>query len=100
TGAGVVLALAPLPAALSAAVFTLAVLGTGIVSLGSLSAAVTLPVAAFLLDRYASYPVSVEVRALAVGLAVLVFYTHRSNLRRLLAGRENRFRRLWERKGE
>ncbi len=99
TGAGVVLALAPLPAALSAAAFVLAVFGTGIVSLGSLSAAVTLPVGAFLLDRYANHPVPMEVRALTLGLAVFVFYTHRSNIRRLIAGRENRFRRLWERKG-
>lgn len=100
TGAGVVLALAPLPAALSVAVFVLVVFGTGIVSLGSLSAAVTFPVGAFLLDRYANHPISVEVRALAVGLAVLVFFTHRSNLRRLATGRENRFRRLWERTGK
>ncbi len=97
-GAGMLLALAPLPVAIAAGVFFLVVFGTGIVSLGSLKASVALPVAAFLLDRYGGYPAHPAVLALMAGLAPLVFFTHRANIRRLISGKENRFRRFWERR--
>ncbi len=98
-GAGMLLALAPLPAAIAAGAFFIGVFGTGIVSVGSLAASVALPVAAFLLDLYGVCLVPPAVRALTVGLVPLVFYTHRANIRRLIAGEENRFRRFWERGG-
>lgn len=82
----------------AAGVFFLVVFGTGIVSLGSLKASVALPVAAFLLDRYGGYPVPPAVLALMAGLVPLVFFTHRTNIRRLISGKENRFRRFWERR--
>lgn len=97
-GAGMLLALAPLPVTIGAGVFFLVVFGTGIVSLGSLTASVALPVAAVLLDRYGGYPVHPAVLALMAGLAPLVFFTHRTNIRRLISGKENRFRRFWERR--
>lgn len=98
-GAGVLLALAPLPTAIAGGVFLVLALGTGFVSVGSLAASVALPVAAFLLDRLGGHPVFPAVQGLTVGLALLVFYTHRMNIRRLMAGKENRFRRLWGRGG-
>lgn len=96
--AGVLAALAPLPTAVAVGAFALVVAGTGIVSLGSLAAALVLPGAAFVLDRTTAYPVHPAVLALAVGLVPFVFYTHRGNIRRLIAGKENRFRRVWERR--
>jgi len=98
--AGALLALAPLPVAIAAGAFFAVTFGTGIVSLGSLSASVALPVAAALLDRWGPSPVHPAVLALMVGMVPLVFYTHRANIRRLIAGTENRFRRFWERRGE
>jgi glycerol-3-phosphate acyltransferase PlsY len=35
-----------------------------------------------------------------VGLVSFVIYTHRLNIRRLISGTENRFRRFWERRAE
>jgi glycerol-3-phosphate acyltransferase PlsY len=96
--AGVLLALAPLPTAIAAGVFFLLTFGTGIVSVGSLGAAAALPVAALLLDRYTDHAVPRAVLALTAALALFVFYTHRPNIRRLIAGNENRFRRFWERR--
>ncbi|MGC9530257.1 MAG: glycerol-3-phosphate 1-O-acyltransferase PlsY [Candidatus Bipolaricaulaceae bacterium] len=92
-GAGMLLALIPVPVGICAALFALVVLGSGIVSLGSLSAAAALPAVTFLYGE--AHP---AVRWLTVALAAFVFWTHRSNLRRLLAGKENRFPRPWERR--
>ena len=85
TAAGVVLGLAPIPLAASAAVW-LAVLGvSGYVSLASMLGAAAFPVAAWLLtprDRY--------VIGAGVAIAGFIVFTHRSNIRRLLAGTESR----------
>lgn len=95
--AGVSLALAPFAVAIAAAVFALLTAVTGIVSVGSLGAALTLPVAAFLLSRFAGVELHPAVGAMTVALVPIVFCTHRANLRRLREGTENRFRRFWER---
>jgi len=97
-GAGMLLALVPLPVGICAGVFFLLVFGTGIVSVGSLTAAAALPLVTWLLSR-AGHPVHPAVQWLTVALALLVFWTHRSNIKRLLQGKENRFRRPWERRG-
>lgn len=96
-GAGVLLALAPLPTLVAAGGFFLLVFSTGYVSLGSLGAAAVLPLAVFLLGRLGGIGVHPAVQGLAVGLVPFVFWTHRGNVRRLLSGTENRFRRPWER---
>ncbi|MCX7750560.1 MAG: glycerol-3-phosphate 1-O-acyltransferase PlsY [Candidatus Bipolaricaulota bacterium] len=98
-GAGVLLALAPLPTLIASSVFLVLAFSTGIVSVGSLGATAALPLAAFLLDRFAGIPVHPAVQGLAVGLVPFVVWTHRGNVRRLLLGTENRFRRPWERRG-
>ncbi|HAZ28108.1 TPA: acyl-phosphate glycerol 3-phosphate acyltransferase [Candidatus Acetothermia bacterium] len=98
TAAGVLLALAPLPVAIASGAFFVVAFGTGFVSLSSMTASVALPLAAFLLDRYGAYSVHPAVLALMAGLAPLVFYTHRANIRRLISGDENRFRRFWEKR--
>lgn len=72
------------------AVWLLTVLLTGYVGLGTILATVTLPV-------YLALDVPERTPLLAFGLlmAVLVIYTHRSNLQRMRNGNENRARRLW-----
>ncbi len=97
-GAGALLALAPLPTVIASGVFLVLALGTGIVSVGSLGAAAALPVAAFLLHRWAGVAVHPAVQGLTVALFPFVAWTHRANIRRLLAGTENRFRRPWDRR--
>lgn len=96
-GAGMLLALVPIPVGICAGVFFLLAFGTGIVSVGSLAATAALPIVTWLLSQ-AGYPVHPAVQWLTVALALLVFWTHRSNIKRLVQGKENRFRRPWERR--
>jgi glycerol-3-phosphate acyltransferase PlsY len=88
TAAGVVLALAPLPLLVSAAVWVTLLKATGYVSLASMGGAVTFPLAVWIVGATNRYVLPV-----GVGLAAFILFTHRANLRRLLAGTENRFGR-------
>jgi glycerol-3-phosphate acyltransferase PlsY len=88
TAAGVFFALAPVPMAITFAVFVGVVLVTGYVSLGSLVCAVLLP-ALLLLSVGVRSPLFV----VSLVVAVFVFWTHRSNIGRLRRGEEHRFGR-------
>ena len=85
TSAGVFLGIAWLPVLISAAVFAILVLGTRIVSVVSMSAAVVLPIA--MLALHAEW----EFVAFGIVAAALVLLRHRSNIGRLIKGEENRF---------
>lgn len=84
TGAGVFGVLAPWALVSSLAIFLSIVLISRLVSLGSVAAAAALPVAVLLI--YDSTPVTV----VALGIAALVVYRHRSNLVRIRRGTEDR----------
>jgi len=88
TGAGVFLGLAPLATVISIAAWAALVAATRIVSVGSLAAAAVLPalVGALASQGYVRNPVFY----LALVVAGIVFVSHRSNIGRLLQGRENR----------
>jgi glycerol-3-phosphate acyltransferase PlsY len=85
TAAGVVAALAPAAFAASAGVWLLVVWLSGYVSVGSISAALFFPLGVLFFG-----PRSRQVLAVGIGLALLIMYTHRSNIRRLLQGTESR----------
>jgi glycerol-3-phosphate acyltransferase PlsY len=86
TALGVFLALAPLAVSISLAVFTTLMLIWRYVSLGSVAAAATMPLAVLLLRGDA---VLVTVTLI---IAVVVIAKHHENIRRLLAGTESRFK--------
>ena len=86
TAAGVFFALAPIPLAITFAVFVAVVFATGYVSLGSMISALLLP-ALLLLMLGARSPLFV----VSVVIAAFVFWTHRSNIGRLRRGEEHRF---------
>ena len=86
TAAGVFFALAPIPMAITFAVFVGVVLGTGYVSLGSLISAVVLPVL-LLVTLGPRAPLF----AVSTVIALFVFWTHRTNIARLRRGEEHRF---------
>ena len=73
------------------AVWLLTVLLSGYVGLGTILATCAFP--AFLLMRQDS--VATPSMVLALGMVVFVTYTHRSNVRRMLDGKESRAMRLW-----
>jgi acyl phosphate:glycerol-3-phosphate acyltransferase len=88
TAAGVMLALTPLALAVAATVWAIVVLLTGYVSLGSIAAAIVLPVAVYLLETPTP-----ELLRIDTLVAAGVIFLHRRNIQRLLKGTENRFGR-------
>ena len=94
TGAGVALALAPLPLLCALALWAALFLMTRYVSVASILAAVALPILAFIFRLTAIG--SLTARSLPVlvffcAIAAITVYRHRSNIQRLLNGTENRF---------
>ena len=88
TAGGVFLGLAPVPLLVSIGVFAVILLTTGYVSLGSLTAAVVLPIVLFFTRGIES-----PLFAVSVLLGAFVFFTHRANIGRLRRGEESRFGR-------
>ena len=86
TAAGAFMALAPLPSIIALAVFLTVLFAWGYVSLGSLTAAVVLPIAIGLREGVRS-----PLFAVSAIVAAFVFWTHRGNIGRLRRGEEPRF---------
>jgi glycerol-3-phosphate acyltransferase PlsY len=86
TTAGVYLALAPWALLVALVVFILAILLTKYVSVGSISAAVALPVTVWVMT-----PHNLFLGIVTTALGALAIYKHKSNIQRLMAGTENRF---------
>jgi len=86
TALGVFLALAPLAVVMALAVFVVLMLIWRYVSLGSIAAAATMPLAVLLLQG------DTALKAVTLIIAVVVIAKHHENIRRLLAGTENRFK--------
>jgi glycerol-3-phosphate acyltransferase PlsY len=86
TTGGAFLGVAPVVGAVGAAVWIVVFLVFRYASLASIVAALSLPIAAVLLER--PWPVI----AFAAGAAVAVLVLHRPNIARLRAGTENRFK--------
>ena len=84
TGLGVFLALAPLAVLAGLAVFLIVIAIQRTVSLGSISAALSLPIASWLLHYP---PETVSAALLAGGIIVL---RHKDNIKRIRAGTESR----------
>ncbi len=86
TALGVFLALAPLAVTIAVAVFACMMLIWRYVSLGSISAAATMPLAVFLLGG------SRALTTVTIIISLTVIVRHHENIRRLLAGNENKFK--------
>jgi acyl phosphate:glycerol-3-phosphate acyltransferase len=90
TAAGVFLVLCPLALLGSLTLFILVVVFSRYVSLGSISAAASIPLLVyFLWAPHHAPPLAVTFGALAA--AILVVYKHDANIQRLVEGREPRF---------
>jgi glycerol-3-phosphate acyltransferase PlsY len=96
TALGMLIGIAPVELAVAVGIFLLVVFASGYISLGSILAAVSLPTT--MVVRYNIFHVEIEgyhtLIFFCIGLAVLIIYTHRANIRRLAEGRENRFNKL------
>jgi len=99
TAAGMLVVNAPIPVACALGVFALMLFLFGKVSLGSILAAVSLPISVFFIDRFTSIDYPVLLMALTIGLVLFIMHTHWSNIRRLVKGEEKGFPKLqlWKR---
>ncbi len=93
TAAGMLVALYPLALVICLAVFFIAFLITRIVSVGSILAALTFPLVLTLFRYGFDQQMPKTLYLFSFFAAALLLYTHRSNIRRLLKGEENKFKR-------
>jgi glycerol-3-phosphate acyltransferase PlsY len=96
TAGGMLIGIAPVEVGVSLAVFSIVFLVTHYVSLGSLSAAVAFPLTMFFrenvfLEQVRGYNTLIY---FSIAIALLIIYTHRANIRRLVAGTEQRLGRV------
>lgn len=91
TGLGVLISLAPFETVLALLLFSIIVGITRYVSLGSLSSATFILLALAFEKYYLHKPISYLLLALVLVLTIFIFYTHRTNIKRLLNGTENKF---------
>jgi glycerol-3-phosphate acyltransferase PlsY len=90
TFVGTLLALAPMIVIIVLAVWFVVVMLTGLVGLATMTAAVSVPVAIWMLG-----PEGTPLLSLAIAMAALIVFAHRSNIGRMNAGTEPRMNRLW-----
>jgi glycerol-3-phosphate acyltransferase PlsY len=91
TGLGALISIIPLEVALALLIFVVVVALTKYVSLGSLTAT-TFVLVALLFERYyLKQVVPSELILMILFLVCFVFFNHRGNIKRLLAGKENKF---------
>lgn len=92
TAGGVLFSLAPIELAVALGVFIAVISFSRYVSLGSVSAAVAFPVA--MLCRHNIFHAELygyhTLIFFSIGISLLLIFTHRANIQRLLAGTENR----------
>ncbi len=97
TALGMLIAITPIEVAIAIGIFLLVLLASGYVSLGSMIAAASLPTTMFV--RHTIFGVEIQgyhtLLFFIIGLAGFLIFTHRSNIERMLQGRENRFNKLW-----
>jgi acyl phosphate:glycerol-3-phosphate acyltransferase len=96
TAAGMLVGIAPIDISVAVIVFLFVLFSTGYVSLGSISAATAFPTTLFVRfnlfhDNIPSYHTLI---LFSVATSLLLIFAHRSNIKRLLRGQENRFHKL------
>jgi glycerol-3-phosphate acyltransferase PlsY len=96
TAAGMLIGIAPVELAVAFGAFILVVTLSGYISLGSIIAAVIFPFTMFLRENAFGVHITgyQTLIVFSILLSVLLIYTHRANIKRLIEKRENRFDKL------
>lgn len=89
--AGMLIALFPTAFFVCFGIFTAVLLISGYVSLGSISAALALPVTLVIIRVAFIKPVSPSLFIFSLTVSAFIVYSHRSNIKKLIRGTENRF---------
>ncbi|MBN1559435.1 glycerol-3-phosphate 1-O-acyltransferase PlsY [candidate division KSB1 bacterium] len=90
TAAGMLAALFPTALLICLAVFFVVLLMSRIVSISSMAAAITLPITLSVFRYVLHMPVQTSLYVFSFIAAALIIYTHRSNIKRLMNGTENK----------
>lgn len=92
TAGGMLLGVAPLEVGISLVIFAVVLLASQYVSLGSLSAAVAFPLTMFFRENF--FMAEIEgyntLIFFSLGISLLIIFTHRANIIRLLRGTEHK----------
>ena len=96
TAAGMLIGVAPVDVGIALGVFILAVIFSGYISLGSITASIAFPGSIFVRynifnEQIPGYHILIY---FALGLMALLIFQHRKNIARLIKGNENRFSKL------
>lgn len=89
-GAGILLFLAPLEVGFALLIFIIVIALTRYVSLGSILATSFFALAVIIEKYVLKFPLGNEMALLALILVILILYTHRANIGRLIRGQENK----------
>lgn len=96
TAVGMAASLMIIDVLIAAAIFLIMIIKFRYVSLGSISAAISLPVILFIRENL--FHVHIQgyhtLIAFSIFIALFIIYTHRSNIQRIIAGKENRIKRI------
>lgn len=93
TAAGVLIGIFPWAAFICFIIFIIMVVTTRYVSVASMTAVSAMPAALMFLDKFAHRQVSMALLYFSIVMSGLILFTHRSNIKRLFHGTENRFNR-------
>lgn len=91
TAAGMLLAVYPIALLCCFVVFAITVGTTKYVSLASMLGALTLPISLYLRELLFGAEIELARYVFSIFIVILIVYTHRSNIQRLLKGEENKF---------
>ena len=90
---GMLIAIFPIGFPICLGVFFIALIFSGYVSLSSMIASICFPVALYLISPEGANE-SLVLWCIAILIPLFIVFTHRSNVRRLLRGEENRFEKV------
>lgn len=94
TAAGMLFSLYPLAGVICLLIFAVVLFTARYVSVASMTAAVSLPIVSLILKHFFDYEISNELIYFSIFMAILIVFTHRSNIKRLLRGEENRIKQI------
>jgi len=94
TAAGMLFSLYPVAGVICLIIFLFVLLTGRYVSVSSMTAAISLPIVILILNKFFNYAISNELFYFAIFMAFLIVFTHRSNIRRLIRGEENRIKKI------
>jgi len=99
TGAGMLIAVAPIPVGLAIGIFGLSMFLFGMVSLSSILAVMSAPISIVLLNRFSGASYHPLLLAITCILALFIIFNHRANIARIIHGREGSLPQvqLWRR---